>query len=304
MRIVITGIAGGLGRLITERLLANKHEIYGIDRRPWPDCPPEIQILKGDVRKRPAEDVFRTWKPDVLIHTATVTHVTAKIEERVRINLGGTRRLFNHCVKYNVKQMIFVGRHTVYGAAADSPLYHSEDDPPLGGSTFPELADLVAADLYAASALWRWPKLKTAVLRVVYTLGPSRRGTLASFLSGQRVPAVLGFDPLFQFIHEFDAAQAIVEAVEKQIKGVFNVTGPMPIPLSVLCRATGRSKISVPQHLFEHVLGRFGFPKLPRGAAKHIKYPIIIDGTRFKNATGFTPRYDEGATMDGYRWLN
>jgi hypothetical protein len=68
---------------------------------------------------------------------------------------------------------------------------------------------------------------------MVYTLGPSRRGTLASFLGGTRVPGVLGFDPLFHFMHELDAAESIVLALEKRVSGVFNVAGPQPVPLSL-----------------------------------------------------------------------
>ena len=65
-----------------------------------------------DIRKRAAEDVFRKRRPDAVIHMATVTHLVAKTEERYRINLGGTRAVFEHCAAYGVKQAIFVGRHT------------------------------------------------------------------------------------------------------------------------------------------------------------------------------------------------
>jgi UDP-glucose 4-epimerase len=119
-------------------------------------------VFQTDVRKRPAADVFRLHRPDVVIHMATITHYSARAEERLRINLHGTRLVLDHCHEYGVKQVVFVGRHTIYGAAPDAPLYRTEDEPPLAVTTFPELADLVAADLYAGSALWRWPELKTA----------------------------------------------------------------------------------------------------------------------------------------------
>jgi UDP-glucose 4-epimerase len=259
-------------------------------------------VIIGDIRKRPVEDVFRTRRPDALVHMATVTYATESTEERYRINMYGTRVMFDHCSRYRVKQAIFVGRHTVYGAAPDAPLYRTEAEPPLAATTFPELADLVAADLFAGSAIWRWPELTTSVLRLVYTLGPSRRGTLAAFLAGKRVPTVLGFDPLFQFMHEYDAADAIVAALEKQIRGVFNVAGPQPVPLSVLCRATGRQAIPVPEPVYESVIGRFGFPKLPPGAGNHVKFPVVIDDSAFRQATGWAHHYDEVAIMEGFRW--
>ena len=302
MKVLITGITGALGKMVAELLTARGHTVLGLDRRPWPDAPAGITMFQADIRKRPAEEVFRVHRPDALIHMATVTHFSAPHEERYQTNLGGTRRLFDYCETYGVKQAVFVGRHTVYGAAADSTLYHTESDPPLGGSTFPDLADLVAADLYAASALWRMPKMKTAVLRMVYTLGPSRRGTLAGFLSGKRVPAVLGFDPLFQFIHEHDAAEAVVLAVTKKLRGVFNVAGPHPVPLSVLCRAVGKPHIPIPESMFGHLTGRFGFSNLPAAAVNHVKYPIVVSAEPFVAATGFVPRWDEAATMESFRW--
>ena len=125
-----------------------------------PTRPPAVEMHEVDIRKRAAEDVFRKHRPDAVIHMATVTHLVARSEERYRINLGGTRAVFDHCARLRRRsRSIFVGRHTYYGAAPDSPLYHSEDEPPMAVTTFPELADLVAADLYAATALWRIPEL-------------------------------------------------------------------------------------------------------------------------------------------------
>jgi len=301
MIVLITGISSPLGRMLAQRLLDAHHDVIGIDRRAWRTAPKGVEMHEVDLRKRAAEDVFRKRRPDAVVHMATVTHLVARTEERYRINLGGTRALFEYCAAYGAKQAIFVGRHTYYGAAGDSPLYHAEDEPPMAVSTFPELADLVAADLYATTALWRLPDLCTSVLRIVYSLGSTGQGTLASFLRGPRVPTVLGFDPLYQFMSEPDVVSAIVLALEKRLRGVFNVAGPPPVPLSVLIRATGRTVIPVPEIVFKRVLGRFGFPKLPLGAVSHIKYPVVVDDSVFRKATGFAPEVDESTAMHQFR---
>ncbi|MCA9596098.1 MAG: SDR family oxidoreductase [Myxococcales bacterium] len=297
MKVLVTGISGKIGRLVAGRLLAAHHQVVGIDRRPWLDAPDGVIVTETDIRKRAAEDVFRTERPDAVIHMATVTHLTAHSEDRYRINLGGTKAVFDFCHRYGVKQAIFVGRHTYYGAASDSPLYHTEDEPPLALETFPELADLVAADLFAGTALWRYPEIDTSVLRIVYTLGASRSGTLAAFLHGPRVPMILGYDPLFQFMHEDDVARAIVTALSARLRGVYNVAGPQPLPLSLLVREAGHSPVLVPEPVFRLVIGRFGLPRLPPGALAHIKYPVVIDGKSFRAATSFEHAYDEYATI-------
>ena len=297
MKVLVTGVSGKLGRVVAKRLLESGHDIVGIDRRPWPNAPDGIFVHQVDIRKRGAEDVFRKEKPEAVVHMATVTHLTNRSADRFRINLQGTRSMLEHCNKYGVKHAVFVGRHTYYGAMADSPLYHTEEEPPMGLHSFPELVDLVAADLYAGSALWRFPDLDTAVLRMCYSLGPERHGTLASFLRGPRVPTVLGFDPLFQFMHEHDAANAIALAVEKRLRGVFNVSGPAPMPLSIIIRESGRTNTPVVEPLMNLAMGRFGLPQLPKGAVGHLKYPIVIDSTLFQKATGFKHGYDENETL-------
>jgi UDP-glucose 4-epimerase len=301
MKVVLPGVTGQLGRIVARHLVEGGHQVVGIDVRSWPDAPKGVEVHQVDIRKRGAEDVFRRARPDAAIHMATVTHLREQSEDRYRINLGGTRAVFDACKAYGVKQAIFVGRHTFYGAASDSPLYHTEDEPPIGASRFPELADLVAADLFAGQALWRIPELDTAVLRVCYTLGPSKHGTLAGFLARPRVPQVLGFDPLFQFMHEEDVARAVVLSLEKKLRGVFNVAGPGPLPLSQIIRAAGRTPVPLPEPLFRLALGRFGLPYLTRGALQHIKYPVVIDAGRFREATGFAPRFSDMETIAAFR---
>lgn len=302
MKILITGISGTIGRGVARRLLLRDHEVIGIDRRPWPDPPVGMRAYAEDIRKRPAEDVFRTHRPEVVIHLATTASVSLTQDDRLRTNLDGTKRIFEYAERYGARQVVFVGRHTIYGASSATSLYHREDDPPLGGATFPELADLVAADLFAGSSLWRQPHIDTAVLRFVYTLGPSRQGTLGRFLSKARTPMILGFDPLFHFMHEFDAEEAIVAAVEHKIRGVFNVAGPQPLPLSMVARRAGSRPVPMLEPVFKALQGRFGFASLSERATRHLKYPIVLDDTAFREATGFEHAYDETQTIDGFRW--
>ena len=301
MKVLVPGIAGRLGRMLAERLLEKGHDVIGIDRRPFHDPPAGVEVHELDIRKRAAEDVFRRVRPNAVIHLATVTHLVVQSEDRYRINLGGTRAVFEHSTTYGVEHVVFVGRHTYYGAAADSPLFHVEDEPPMGLASFPQLADLVAADLYAGSALWRYPSFATSVLRMVYTLGPTGHGTLATFLRGARVPTILGYDPLFHFMHEEDVVGALITTLDARPRGVFNVAGPQPVPLSVIIEETGRTNVPLPGPLLSAALGRFGLPRLPRGALEHIRYPITVDASSFKRATGWSHTIDERTAMRAYR---
>jgi UDP-glucose 4-epimerase len=95
----------------------------------------------------------------------------------------------------------------------------------------------------------------------------------------------------------------VVATVEKRPKGVFNVAGPPPLPLSFIIRQTGRTPVPVPEPLLSRLVGRFGFPALPRGALEHLKYPVVVDDRSFRKATGFNHEIDELETLRRYRAL-
>jgi UDP-glucose 4-epimerase len=301
MRVLVAGVAGTVAQRLAVRLLREGHEVVGLDAREVQGAPKDLEVIRADLRKRPAEDVFRKRRPEAVVHMATVTSLAVAGEERERINLGGTQAVFEYCKRYGVKQCLFVGRHTYYGAASDAPLLHTEDEPPRALDAFPQLADLVAADLYAATALWRLPQLTTCVLRLCYTLGTPGAGTLSQFLAGRRVPLVLGYDPLFQVLHEEDAVEALALALKKKLRGIFNVAGPQPLPLSRVVQETGRTPIPLPEPLLRLLIGRAGLPRLPSGALEHLKFPVVTDASAFREATGFSPRYDEVQTLHRFR---
>jgi UDP-glucose 4-epimerase len=301
MRVLVTGAAGRFGRLIAARLAEAGHQVFGLDTRATSEQNDGVTMFHADLRKRNAEDVFRAHRPEAMIHLATTSHLSSAESGPHRIGLAATKAAVDYCDHYGVEQAIFVGRHTYYGAFADAPLYHGEDDPPVASEEFPELADLVAADLFAGSTLWRYPKIQTTVMRLCYTLGPTQHGTLAEFLRGPKVPTVLGFDPLFQFMHEFDAVRAVQAALEARLRGVFNIAGPGPLPLSTIIAETGRDSVPIPEPLFGFMNGRLGLPKLPKGAINHLKFPIVVDGSAFRDRTRFEAEFDEYDAMAAFR---
>jgi UDP-glucose 4-epimerase len=102
-------------------------------------------------------------------------------------------------------------------------------------------------------------------------------------------------------MHEQDVVRALVLSMEKRPRGVFNVAGPSPVPLSIVIRKTGRRNLPVPEPLIAAALGRFGLPKLTRGALAHVKFPVVVDAAAFREATGFEHKMDEVECMETFR---
>jgi UDP-glucose 4-epimerase len=296
-RVVVTGASGSFGRVAARWLVHRGYAVHAVDLHDSDALPSGVELARLDVRKRGFEDLVRRVRPDALIHLAMVRRFGRAPEERHRINFEGTAKVFDVGRQHGVKKMVFVSRATVYGALPDQPQFVDEDHPPAAGRTFPEIQDLVAADLYVGGRLWRHPEVETVLLRPVNVLGPTVRTLLNRYLGRPRVFSVLGYDPMQQVLHEDDLGLAFEHALAPGLRGIFNVTGPGEVPLHVLVEEAGATLVPVPERLIGWVKGRLGFPRIPRGAVEYLKFPCTVDGSRFREATGFEPRFDLVETL-------
>ena len=291
-RVLITGVAGGQGRLVAQRLIG-RAEVIGVDREPWLGRPRGVPFHQVDLRKRKFEDVIRHGRPDAIIHLAFVRHFRSEPELRHEINVTGTKHLLEYATQYGVKKLLVLSSSYVYGALPENPYYLDEDAPLQVSRTYPEVRDLAEVDTLASAFLWRHPEVATTILRPVNVLGLNVHSAISSYLRMQYVPTVVGFNPMLQFIHEEDVADAIVLAVEKGLRGVFNLVGPGAVPLSVAIEETGGVAVPLPEFVTRPAISalfRFGLYPFPPGVIDFAKYPCTIDGERFERATGFRPR--------------
>ena len=292
-KVLITGISGGQGRLLTRRLLEN-YEVCGVDRVAWDGHPGDVEVHIVDLRKKRFEDVIRTEQPTVVVHMGFIRHF--QVAERVRhdVNVRGTKQLLDHCVNHGVQSLVVLSSSYVYGAFPENPYFMDEDAPLSASRSYPEIRDLVEVDTLASSFLWRYPQIRTCVLRPVNVLGYYVHSMIGRYLREKRVPTVMGFDPMMQFIHEEDISEAIALALEHGLQGVFNVTGPGEVPLHTAIRETGGRPLSMPEPLMRPLFARafrWGLIPYPAGAIDYLKYPITISGERFVEATNFRPLF-------------
>ncbi len=292
-KVLITGISGGQGRLLARRLLES-YEVCGVDRVAWEGHPREIAFHSVDLRKKRFEDVIRTELPTTVVHMGFIRHFRAGESVRHDVNVRGTKQLLDHCVNHGVQALVVLSSSYVYGAFPENPYYMDEDSPLSASRSYPEIRDLVEVDTLASAFLWRYPHIRTCVLRPVNVLGYYVHSMIGQYLREARIPTVMGFDPMMQFIHEEDLSEAIALALEHGLQGVFNLTGPGEVPLHTAIRETGGTALPIPgpiiRPLFERLF-RWGLLPYPPGAIDYLKYPITVSGERFVDATNFRPLF-------------
>ena len=297
--VVVTGISGNLGRTLA-KLLHTRERIIGIDRRPFPGKPKDVEMHQLDLRKKKAEDVFRRNDVRAVIHMGIMHDPRMNEEEHHSFNVVGTTRLLEYCAKYGVKKVVVLSSANVYGPSPDNSNFLTEDAPLMAASRFSEVRDLIEVDMLAHGFFWRHPDSQTVILRPVHIVGPNIKNAPSNYLRLKYPWVLAGFDPIVQLIHVEDAARAMIEALRPEARGVYNVVGPGEVPLSAIARELGRSAIPVPhliarpllELLFKYHLASFPPPELD-----HIQFLCAVDGSRWAKDVGWKPRYSMRETI-------
>jgi UDP-glucose 4-epimerase len=301
-RIVMTGLAGRMGRLVARRLhRLGLYQVVGIDRRPVVDLPKDVEHLQVDIRSRRARDVFRAGPVDAFIHLGLMHDPRKSRDELHSWNVVGTSRLLEYCADYQVRKVVFLSTATIYGPRADNAQFLTEESPLLASQDFPAIRDQIEADMQATAFFWqtRGKDVETVVLRPVHILGKVNNAA-STYLRLPHVPVIMGFDPMVQVIHEDDVARAVVACLRPGAHGVMNLTGPGEAPLSVLIRELGKTPIPVPKLLIQPVLNtlwRFRLTNFPVPELAHLEYICMVDGSRARRELGFRPRYSIKETV-------
>jgi UDP-glucose 4-epimerase len=298
-RIVITGVSGRLGRLVAQRLHRDpQNRVVGIDRRPFPDRPKDIEHHRVDLRSKKARDVFRHGQVDALVHMGMLHAPRASTAEHYSWNIGGTTKMLDYCQTYAVPKVV-LSSSNVYGPRPENTQFLTEEAPLLAAQAFPAIRDLVEIDHLASSFFWKAREIETVILRPVHILGRVHNAP-SNYLRLEVVPTLLGFDPMVQVIHELDIAEAIVAALRPGSRGIFNVTGPGELPLSAVLAELGRRTVPIP-HLVAGPLWtlawRAGYSSFPVAEFDFIRYVCMVDGTRAATELGFHPRHSLRETI-------
>jgi len=300
--VVVTGICGKLGRRVC-RALHRETRVVGIDRRPFPDKPKDVEHWPVDLRRKKTQDVFRggAAKITAVVHLGVMHDPRASAAEHHTWNVSGFAKLLEWVALYRIPKLVVLSSANVYGPQPDNPQFLTEEAPLLGGQAFPEIRDLIEVDMLAQSFFWKNPETETVVLRPVHILG-SVRNAPSNYLRLPMIPTLLGFDPMVQVIHEDDVVHAIRLALRPGVRGIFNIAGPDPMPLSRMIGVLGRPSLPVPHPVAKVMLQRMYKLRLasfPAPELDHIRYVCMVDDRRAREELGYSPRRSLEETVRG-----
>jgi UDP-glucose 4-epimerase len=289
--ILVTGACGRLGKNVV-RVLHRTRTVVGVDRRPFPDRPKDVRHEQVDIRRKKLKDIFRSEPIEAVVHLGVMHDPRASQAEHHSWNVAGFQKLLEYVAHYDVPKLVVLSSANVYGPQPDNAQFLTEDAPLLGSARHGDIRDLIEVDMLAQGFFWKHPTTETVILRPVHILGRVHNAA-SNFLRLPAIPTLLGFDPMIQVIHESDVVRAIRCALTPSKRGIYNIAGPDPLPLSHAIRLVGRSSVPVPYVLGKAVLRRlwsFRLTTFPAPELDHIRYVCMVDDRRARNELGWEPR--------------
>jgi UDP-glucose 4-epimerase len=296
--VLVTGACGRLGKHVV-RVLHRERRVIGVDRRPFPDKPKDVVHQQVDLRRKKLKDVFRAGPIEAVIHLGIMHDPRASQSEHHSWNVAGFQKLLEYVAQFQVPKLVVLSSANVYGPQADNAQFLTENAPLLGGARFSGIRDLIEVDMLAQGFFWKHPETETVILRPVHILGAVHNAA-SNFLRLPTIPTLMGFDPMVQVVHEADVVRAIHCALVPAKRGIYNVAGPEPLPLSHVVRLLDKSSVPVPYTFGKAVLKRlwsFRLTTFPVPELDHIRYVCMVDDRKAREELGYALRTSIAETV-------
>ncbi len=203
MRCLVTGVTGFVGSHLAELLVSEGHEVIGVARsapvpaeRGWEGD--AVRVIQADITERAAlVDVFRSTRPQIVIHAAAQASVPRSFEDpdgTWRTNVDGTRALYDavRAACPQVERIVYISTAGIYRSSTQVIPLH--EDAPLAPAS-PYAASKAAADLLSHQHAVNYD-MPIVRIRLFNQLGPRQRtGFVAADVACQIARAEAGLQP-------------------------------------------------------------------------------------------------------------
>jgi nucleoside-diphosphate-sugar epimerase len=321
LKVAVTGPTGEIGKPLMSELerRAEVGSVVGMARRPFDPSVEgweKVSYRRGDILDRGALAALFDGV-DVAVHLAFA--IFGSREETRKVNLEGTRNVFEAAIRAGVSRLVYASSVAAYGFHPENPQPLTEDVPARGSEDFyysaqkAELEELLD-ELLLGSAV------EAYVFRPCIVAGPR-----ATMLIEQTVDAVRVGDPVpllrrgverlplvrpvlpdpgmaFQLVHHDDVARAMAAAIAGDgPPGAYNLAGDGVVGMGDIAHSLGWRSVPVPGpavSLGSTVARRLTFASTKLEWAAALETPVLMDTAKARRELGWEPQHDALETLD------
>lgn len=304
-RILITGAAGGIGQALLAEM-PDGHEILATDIRPPAGLPPGAEYRSLDVRGNDPDEVIGDWKPDVVVHLASiVTPPKGSTREfEYSVDVEGSRNVLDACIAHGVRRIVVTSSGAAYGYHADNPVPLRETDALRGNEEFAYAHHKRLVEEMLAMARRDHPALEQVVLRVGTVLGEGMENQITALFRRDPLLGIRGSDSPFVFIWTRDLAGILLRAATDGPPGIYNVAGDGALGTRDLAAILGKKVRWLSPSLLKLALGiakPLGLSRYGPEQVRFLQFRPVLDNARLKAEFGYVPEKTSAEVFDLWR---
>lgn len=300
----VTGGSTGLGRALLERLAGGTStagtELVGLDRSAARIPGVTSRLVALSDRRLAA----RLEGLTTVVHLALCLDPAADPRTRRETNVRGTAALLDAARVAGVDRVVLVTGVEVYGALAGTPVPLPEQSPLRAAPDDFLTGDLVEVERLADHATRTG--LDIVVLRpatlVGGALGRAYDGAPLHALSGARLLAARGVEPLWQLCHSDDLLSALELAATGRVSGALAVGCEGWLTQREVERLAGLRRLELPGALALSTaerLYRVGATSASPRELDRLLYPLVVEPRRLRDA-GWAPAWTNTEALTAY----
>lgn len=320
LTVAVTGPTGEIGLPLMAALEDDRAvgTVRGMARRPFDPALEgweKASYRRGDILDRGSLAALFDGA-DVAVHLAFA--IFGGREETRRVNLEGSRNVFEAAIEAGVRRLVYASSVAAYGFHAENPQPLTEDVPARGSESFYYSAQ--KAELEATlDGLLAGSGVDAYVFRPCIVAGPRATMLIEKVVEGARLgdllPALrrgLRRLPLprpllpdagapIQLVHHDDVARALAAAIAGAGEpGAYNLAGEGQLGVGDIAHALGWHTIPVPDgaiRLGAAIARRLSFLSPQLEWATALRTPVVMDTSKARRELGWEPRFDAAETL-------
>ena len=303
MKVVVTGATGNVGTSTVKALSESEEidEIVGLARREPTWSPAKTTWVEANVLSADLKEIFTG--ADAVIHLAWAIQPSRDEETLERINVDGSRRVFEAVAAAGVPALVHASS---VGAYSLGPKDQEVDEswPTEGTETSFYSRHKVAVErqldrFEAANPGTRVVRLRPALIFKDEAATEIRRLFVGPFLPNFLIrrgllPALPRIDRLrFQAVHSDDVGQAYLRAVLADVGGAFNIAAEPPLSPEEMAERLGVRSFPVPARVVRRLADlswRLRLQPTPAGWLDMARNVPLMSSRRAHEELGWEPR--------------
>ncbi len=315
LTVAVTGPTGDIGKAFIRSLERSRdvRRVIGMARRPFDPAAEgwrKTEYRRGDVLDRASVEELVVGA-DVVVHLAFI--ILGSADESHRINLEGSRNVFEAAIAARAKRLVYASSVSAYGFHPDNPQPLTEDVPPRGSDRFyysahkAELETLLSdllregdTDAYLfRPCIVAGPQATTFIDAIPYLqLSERMPAPVRRVLEGLPVLKPVIPDPgvPFQLVHHDDVATALRAGVlGRGDPGAYNLAASGEITFSDVADTLGWYTLPLPEvagQAAAELVARA--PRVPPALQwlHAVRVPVLMDTTKARRELRWRPRHD------------